>query len=185
VGNPGAPVVLLNLNPGFSADDAPAHIEPAFNRALRLNLEHKKLEYPFYYLNPAFSAPGCGWWQRILGPLLKCLNREGVSTQEVSRQIFCIEYFGYHTKKFAHGGLQLDSQKYGFSLVCLALDRGAFVVVMRKADCWEVAVPTLRSYGRRFDLLNHQMPWISPGNCPDGFSEIVTTIKNAAKHGSS
>lgn len=44
LGNPDAPVVLLNLNPGFVDDDRGLLLEPPFNDAARANLEHRHPE---------------------------------------------------------------------------------------------------------------------------------------------
>src|SRR6266436_3266120 len=52
IGNPeSAKVVLLNLNPGHSANDSDWHGREGFKKAMFLNLHHGPQEFPFYPLN--------------------------------------------------------------------------------------------------------------------------------------
>lgn len=71
LGNPLAPVVLLNLNPGYSPDDITYHGQPAFIKLSRANLNHQISDYSFYLLNPSVSAPGRVWWEKKLGGLIR------------------------------------------------------------------------------------------------------------------
>src|ERR1700674_3500503 len=43
-----APVLLLNLNPGFDDLDPDDHTRPEFQALLRNNYEHRFLDFPFY-----------------------------------------------------------------------------------------------------------------------------------------
>ena len=59
IGNPqSARLVLLNLSPGHSTDDAIWHADRAFRDAMLRNLLHEDGDYPFYPLNPAFRDSG-------------------------------------------------------------------------------------------------------------------------------
>lgn len=71
LGNPLAPVVLLNLNPGFSPDDITYHQQPKFIQLSRANLNHQLSDYSFYLLNPRVSAPGRVWWDKKLRSLIR------------------------------------------------------------------------------------------------------------------
>ena len=71
LGNPLAPVVLLNLNPGFSPNDITYHQQPAFIQLSRTNLNHQLSDYSFYLLNPRVSAPGRVWWYKKLRSLIR------------------------------------------------------------------------------------------------------------------
>ena len=59
-----AKVVLLSLNPGHSEDDAKAHCDVDFWKAMMHNLRHEAQECPFYALNPKFAWTACGRWWR-------------------------------------------------------------------------------------------------------------------------
>lgn len=172
LGLPDAPVVLLNLNPGFNDEDLAWHEEPEFKAQSLANLTHRASPYPFYLLNPDLEAPGVRWWTRRLGKLI-----EAVGVEQVARSVLCVELFPYHSRRFEHAKLRLASQEYGFDLVRNALGRGAVVVVMRGWKFWKEAVPELEQYRRRFALRSVQNVSITPGNCPEGFDQIVAAMR--------
>ncbi len=172
VGRPGAPVVLLNLNPGFSAKDSESHSNSTFAAVLRENLLHAELDYPFYLLNPELPGLGYWWWERKLRRLIRDCGQE-----TVARNLLCVEYFPYHSRRYQHHKLRVPSQEYSFSLVRAAIARGSLVVLMRAKRQWLGAVPELESYPQLLELKNPQNPTVSPGNCPDGYSRIVHVIK--------
>ena len=63
LGNPEAPVVLLNLNPGFATKDIAFHQQATFAELSRDNLLHRGKTFAFYLLNPQLrKAPGYEWW---------------------------------------------------------------------------------------------------------------------------
>lgn len=173
LGSPDSAVVLLNLNPGFTDDDLAWHEEPRFAAQSRANLVHQAKPYPFYLLNPSLDAPGVRWWTQRLGALIKA-----TSLESVSRSVLCVEHFPYHSRKYRHSRLRLQSQEYGFDLVRSALRRNAIVVVMRGWRFWKDSVPELEGYAHRFELRSVQNVSISPGNCPSGFGKIVSAIES-------
>ena len=174
LGDPKAPVVLLSLNPGFSDDDAGCHADPTFSRLSRANLEHGASDHPFYLLHPSIRGPGRNWWDQRLGRLLEATARE-----IVARRVLCVEYFGYHSKRFAHQRLRLSSQDYGFFLVRQAIARRAVIVLTRSRQLWFEAVSELEAYSRLFLLRSVQNTTIRPRNCPSGFSDIVAALKES------
>jgi hypothetical protein len=95
-GNVDAPVYALCLNPGYSPDDDAWHLNTDFINAIRKSHIHGCIEHPHYYLNPAFTdAPGSRWWRR------KCrwlIDDCGIS--ELSRNLFCVELFPYHSRRY-------------------------------------------------------------------------------------
>jgi hypothetical protein len=172
LGRADAPVVLLNLNPGYSDDDLSWHQNPLFQTRYRRNLSHEPCDYPFYLLAPdVSSAPGHGWWTGKLKALI-----QAVGAQTVARNVLCVEYFPYHSERFGHGALRLTSQNYSFNLVRVAIEREAVVVCMRGKRFWFEAVPELISYSRLFHLNSTQNVAVSPRNCPDGFEQLVEII---------
>lgn len=55
LGRPDAPVVLLNLNPGFSERDILSHEDPVFAAAAMATLHQEVQSHPFYLLDPRFK----------------------------------------------------------------------------------------------------------------------------------
>jgi hypothetical protein len=63
LGTPNAPVVLLNLNPGYKESDIEFHKDPLFIKLSLGNLNHAPMEYPFYLLDPRIAdSSGASWW---------------------------------------------------------------------------------------------------------------------------
>lgn len=175
LGRHDAPVVLLNLNPGWKAADAACHANPAFAGLSRANLEQARSPYPFYLLNPALESLGTRWWRRKLRWLI-----DDAGLDAVTNNVLCVEYFPYHSHRYGSRVPRLPSQEFSFGLVRSAIEREALIVIMRSARRWEAAVPELEVYGRRLDLINFQNPCVSPRNCPDGYGEIVAAIRSSA-----
>ena len=169
LGRPDAPVVLLNLNPGYKKEDYERHQNPDFKARSRGNLIHSPLAYPFFLLDPDLSTSG--YWKRKLGRLT-----ESVGLDVVARNVLCVEYFPYHSKSFRHRRLQLPSQQYGFGLVRQAIDRQATVLLLRSERIWHKAVPELASYPQVYKLNSVQNATVSAKNCPDGFKRIVEVL---------
>jgi hypothetical protein len=173
IGSATAPVVLLNLNPGFDAHDNAAHERPDFEALLRNNYSQGRASFPFYYLDPAVETPGRCWWEKKLRWLIEEFGRE-----ELARSILCVEYFPYHSRRFDHSGLVLPSQEYGFGLVRSAIARGSVVVTMRAERRWKEKVHELGGYRRAFRLKNPQNVVVSPRNCSgSGFDELVRAVR--------
>jgi hypothetical protein len=171
VGSLDAPVVLLNLNPGFSAEDHAAHAEVGFRSAVLRTLRHEPQPYPFHYLDPAGISPGHRWWHQRLGQVLAQFPAEHVASR-----LLCIEYFPYHSLKFAHAALRLPSQEYSFELARQAVARNSVVVLLRGNELWLGAVPALASHSKLFHLRSRQNVTLSPRNCPGGFERVIETL---------
>ena len=174
IGSTEAPVVLLNLNPGYGDRDPEDHVRAEFQALLRNNYSQCPSDYPFYFLDPTFENGGRQWWERKLAHLLVEFDRK-----HLARSILCIEYFPYHSRKFGHGSFELSSQAFGFHLVRSAINRKAVVVVMRARKRWLKKVPELEAYQQGFTLNSPQNVMVSPGNCPeDGFERVISAIRN-------
>jgi hypothetical protein len=171
VGRREAPVVLLNLNPGYSPEGPRFHGDPSFAARLRRNLLHLPAEYPLYLLDPEVTGPGHDWWKSKLRHLIKQVGYRGVANG-----VLCVEYFPYHSRRFKHGRLSLPSQQYSFSLVREVLERQAVVILLRGRRLWFRAVPELQSYPL-YRVKNWRKPTISPRNCPEGFERAVEVLK--------
>lgn len=173
LGRADAPVVLLNLNPGFHERDYLTYEDPYALDIWRRNILHEPLDFPFFLLDPRIEgATGAGWWRK---KLKEPIGVAGVKA--VANTISCIEYFPYHSRKFRAMGRPLESQLYSFLLVNQAIDRNATIILMRSRRLWEYAGPRLKTYPNRFALNNVA---ISRNNCPDGFPAIEGALRRTS-----
>jgi hypothetical protein len=171
VGRHDAPVVLLNLNPGWKPSNAATHSQPHFVARSRGNLEQAVAPYPFFLLDPTIQAHGILWWSRKLRqPIVE------VGLEAVANGVLCVEYFPYHSWRYGSRPPRVPSQEFSFELLRQAIEREAVIVVMRSKRRWEAVVPELVGYSRRVALRNVQNPCVSPGNCKDGYETIVSAI---------
>jgi len=135
IGDPrSAKLVLLSLNPGHSDEDAKAHADPEFRKALCRNLRHESQKYPFYPLNPDFATTPCGrWWFKHTRELF-----EGCDRACVARGLLVIEWLPYHSKKsgLTAGKLVCESQKYSFQLARQLCDKSVLMVLLRSKKHW-------------------------------------------------
>jgi hypothetical protein len=183
LGRPKAPVVLLNLNPGYQADADPVHHGKAlFAKRSRENLLHAEAAFPFYLIDPAL-VPICDrtdWWDKKLRCLLED-ERLGHSAdsrrKKVANCVLCVEYLPYHSKKSNHRELQVLSQDYSFWLVREAMRREAVILLMRGEQLWCSAIHGLKSYLGLHISRSVQNPAISPANFPEGYSIAVDAIQ--------
>lgn len=173
IGSFHAPVVLLNLNPGFSEEDYHVHARPDFQHRLLATIRGEPTPFPFYYLDPSQDGAGHHWWRRRLRPLI-----EATSNAAVAQNILCVEFFPYHSKQFGHGRLRLPSQRFAAALVRGALKRKALVVAMRGFRYWTAFIRELDTYGELVRLNSPQNVTISAGNCPAGFERIVDLVNS-------
>lgn len=168
-----APVVLLNLNPGFHHADLIKYAPEPRASMMRRSLTHElPPEQAFYLLTEEFKdTGGWGWWAQKLKPLIK-----EVGLDRVRRRIQVIEYVPYKSTHFYGFKGRLPSQNYSFHLAQLAVERGASVVAMRRHKNWLSAVPGLAADS--IHVLNSpQNVTISPRNCPTGFEELVEKLR--------
>ena len=170
-----AEIILLNLNPGFSEDDHLLYEQEYAQSIWKKNILHEPLEYPFFLLDPQLSGfPGPKWWVRHLKEPIQVASKD---VQTVANKICCIEFFPYHSRRYAWKGGILESQKYSFHLAELAVERDAVIIVMRGAEQWYEAVPKLSTHKRKFELNSKQNVVISKGNCPEGFPHVERILK--------
>jgi hypothetical protein len=173
IGNPdSARVVLLGLNPGYSATDPKWHAREDFRRALLLNLNHELKDYPFYPLNPAFRESGAGqWWHKRTRRLL---TESELDERTFAERIMVIEWFPYHSVSFNAPRTEFPSQEYSFQLARRML--GAKVVVgMRSRQLWEQVDPRL---GEINYLSNPRCGHVTRGNMVGSlFPEILAALR--------
>lgn len=172
LGNPRAPVVLLNGNPGYPADGIVPDFGPRFERAAMANLSHAHPDWPFYLLDPRLPSIGGDWWRRRLRALADAVG----GYESVAQHVFVAETHGYHSIRYKP--ISLPSQQYTRRLVLQAIDRNAVVIIMRSKRVWLELVPELQQ-ACVFSLRNVQNVTVSPGNCPAGFRAAVAAILRA------
>jgi len=187
LGAPRAPVVLLNLNPGYNADADPVHHGKAlFAKRSRENLRHTETAHPFYLIDPGLVPirDRTAWWDKKLRCLLedeRLGNSADSRRRRVANCVLCVEYFPYHSKRFKHQKLQVPSQGYSFWLVRQAIRNKAVILLMRGKKLWVNAIPELTSYPGLHISKSVQNPAISPANFPKGYSIAVDTIQRKGR----
>lgn len=172
-----APVVLLNLNPGYHPSDVANYAPPRRTKMIRAALTHELSDDDaFYFLTDEFEGTGgWAWWTKRLNPLIR-----QVGVEQVRRGVQVIEQFPYKSTKYWGLPEALPSQAYTFALVRHAIARSALVVVMRSYDDWVSAVPELSQAANVHTLKNWRNVTVGPGNCPTGFDEIVERLAGGA-----
>jgi hypothetical protein len=174
IGNFEAPIVLLFLNPGYTAADQQLHVHPEGQALWRVNVLQESTSYPFYMLDPRVAwAPGAYWWRRTLNKLIALADLE-----TVARSVLCVEFFPYHSIGDPGFPGVVPSQHFGFKLVEKAIDRGATILITRSSRAWRDHVPRLNGYHNAYDTRNPQQAIIGPGNYPDAFP-IVSHLLHA------
>lgn len=175
-GSLNASVVVLNLNPGWSPDDAAVHAEPLFAAMSRQSLEHNLKPHPFLHLQcDDRNTPGGRWWMQRTRELI-----DELGLQTVANQLACIEFMPYHSCRYAVSSPRLPSQEYNFHLVRQAISRGADIVVMRSIKLWLDAVPDLKKYTRLHRGSNPRAPFLSRGNLKSSYDIILERMRSAS-----
>jgi len=173
IGNPKAPVILLNLNPGYADEDIEYYENEFVFSEWKKNLFHEPMEYPFYILHPDFDQDlgGTKWWRQKLRQLIEICGVKKVATH-----ICCVEYFPYHSIRFKPQKTILESQVYNFELVREAIKKEAIIMIMRSEKNWLSAIPELDDYKNLFRLNSKQNVTVSKNNCPEGFPKILEVM---------
>ncbi len=168
-----APIVLLNLNPGYDESDVANYAPEARASMIRASLTHNlSPDAAFYFLDDTFTGTGGEyWWKRKLNPLIR-----EVGLDRVRRRVQVIEYVPYKSKMFWDLPEALPSQAYTFALAAAAVARGAIVVAMRAHDRWVASVPQLAGSDLH-RLKNPQNVTIGQGNCPTAWPRLIAALQ--------
>ncbi|MDR0516130.1 MAG: hypothetical protein LBH25_03710 [Fibromonadaceae bacterium] len=201
IGNPNAPIYLLNLNPGFDKENAKEHKE---NKKLRdcitKNNLHKPMEYPFYWLNPDLKGTGGAkyWkegnkvktkkrtktgkpiWQTISPRLGELLEDKALKETLIARKIFCVEYFPYHSESYSISK-KVPSQGYSRNLIENAIKDNSklFIIMRKKTEIFKLfpKLKELQKKGRVFVCSSSSNPCISRKNIGEAaFKKIIEKI---------
>lgn len=174
LGNIDAPVVLLNLNPGYNGSEDELHKRAEFIKVCRNNLLHGETKWSNYYFDPHFhNTEGYKWWSNVARKTI-----EVVSPEKFSQNILIVEYFPYHSSSFKPMKEILPSQMYSGYLVKKAIERDACIVIMRGESEWLELVPELKHF-EYLTLSNKQRGWISEGNMKGDHSRFIEKLMSS------
>lgn len=168
-----APIVLLGLNPSYTAEaDHDENENAEFLQQHRLTLAFES-RVPFFNLDSVFADTGAyRYWHLRLGVLIA---RFGID--QIGKSVASVQWFPYRSPTFKRLPLLLPSQSYGFSLVRHAIQRGAAIVVLRSRKLWFEAIPEL-AQTRYIELNAPRNMSVSPGNMPAGaFESLCQRLK--------
>lgn len=177
MGRKDAPVILLNLNPGYNGTEDKLHTRKDFIEMCKANLFHNQSDYPLYYFNLELrKTQGYIWWKKHAG----CSN--GIITyvgeKSFVENTLVTEYFPYHSRKFNFKFKEkLPSQQYTKYLVENGINQGAIFIIMRAKREWEFLVPMLKTYDYVYTLKNPQGGWLSKNNIIGDFDLIIDKYK--------
>jgi hypothetical protein len=183
VGPRDAPVLMLSRNPGWSADPVKnEHLRaPGYIEAARANLGDDPTEHVHFDLLDAFRDTAAGrWWRRCWA----AADRAGVPFERIARGLLSVEFHGYFSTNWAPLPVTLPSQWYSFELVAQSMARNALIIVGRGGRDWNVAIPRLSTYERRFAISNPRRTTVSRRNLvapvtfgQDPFEAIVEALQ--------
>lgn len=160
LGSPDAPIYLLLANPGMASEDKQKEmfdLQGATKTKLRLNLEHKCLDFPF--LDNEIS-PGHKWWRRVFKSYETFLEKSTpyIFSNAIAQTFFVVELVPYHSISFDSSflGLHLPSVAYNLQLVNNAITSNKTIIVCRSVKNWFNAVERLASYDKTYFLAKNR-----------------------------
>lgn len=176
-GDPDAPIVILNTNPGFSPKDYETIKSLYFFQSAMGNLSFDlDPEWPFFMLNPRIiETPTYKWWNKTVS----ILSKNHIYMQTISQNIFCIRYVAYHSSRYnVSRNFTLPSTLYTKYLIEKAIQRNALILCQRSHQRFQKLVPSLIKYSNIYYSLNPQMPIISEYNYKEGFYKCLTLLNS-------
>ena len=97
----------------------------------------------------------------------------------LGKRLMCVDFIGYHSRRYPDLPVTLPSQQYGFDLVSQAMARGRVIVIGRGARLWKVAVPDLADYSLAFELTNPRAAYLSrKGLGRRGFEAVLSALSD-------
>jgi len=177
LGHPDAPILLLNLNPGYKDGDAAVHARQPIMNLCSANLRHTlPAECPFYPLHPRYVLNGGSrWWSLHLGDWIRQYSKE-----HVARAFFCIELFPYASRKYCGLPDLVPSQRYSIALAAAKINSGCPVIVMRAEAQWQKLVPELKD-STCFRLKSSQSGYLSEKNLSQEAVDRINSVFRALR----
>lgn len=131
--------------------------------------EWSKNEFPLFFLDSKFKGT---WWYRWWHKVLKYLiENENIAKEKLSKKIFVLEIYWYHSNKFKiNKKIESSSAvKYTQYLLRRAIKEKKIILATRSISNWFKLVPELKSYENCHFLWHRQeliirnttlSPWI-------------------------
>ncbi len=177
LGDPIAPIVVLQLNPGFNKIDRKFNKQKEFHLRLLQSIQQVNGNQKHFYLSESTDSGGGKWWSIFTKSLVQKFDR-----LTVARNIFAIEFFPYHSFSFNHAHLRLPSQDFSFKLVREAIKRHAVIVLCRGENFWFGTVPELADYKKLCYVRNPRKTTLSEINLgKKGFSLVCNALNISGK----
>lgn len=177
LGHPDAPILLLNLNPGYKEGNAAVHARKPIMDLCTANLRHAlPAECPFYPLHPRYLLNGGSrWWSQHLKDWIEQYGKE-----RVVRAFFCIELFPYASRKYCALPDLIPTQRYSISLAAAKIRSGCPVIVMRAEAQWQKWVPELKT-AECYRLKSSQSGYLSVNNLPQDAVRRIESVFRALR----
>jgi len=162
LGHPDAPILLLNLNPGYNDESPRFHARPPIMDLCVANLRHEvSADIPFYPLHPRYLMNGGSrWWSLRLGEWIERFGKE-----RVARTFFCIELFPYSSVSYSALPSLVPSQHYSIALAKAKLKAGCAVITMRAETRWKELLPGLE-HAEHYRTNSRQNVYLTRNNLP-------------------
>lgn len=194
--NPG--LKLINDNSGFDCEELKWYEKNQNVPSILLsNLRNEVGEYPYYYLNPNVSdnSPGHQWLKKRID---KLRESAGLTPEQLSQKIACMQFFPYHSAKYKHSTKYLPSQKHNFQLVLDAIKANKLIVCMRSIKLWDEGLLSingnnqkLSDYNNLIKVKNPRALYLTSGNLiygantikkKDSFTYLSDTLNGKTKN---
>lgn len=166
-----APVVVLGRNPGWR--DSLARMPSDYEDAVRGNLSDDPVRHAHHSLLTRFHATSEYWWTKRWREVQQA---SGLTWDELAHEVLAIEWYAYFSPRYHTGMPKLPSQDYSFYLVRLAIKRRAVIVITYGLSDWKRQVPELSTYPRVCERVNSQSAYVSRGNMPHCFDDVVAGV---------
>lgn len=170
-----APVVLLLANPGSNPGD---RMEQGGPESIDLIYENLSGEHggPGWVFHDHFIDMACGrWWRSRTSDLAGELG----GYRLLAERLLMVEFHAYHSKSWTAPFVTFPSQRFGFTLVQQAMERGALIIIGRVIRHWYAAVPGLQDYGNKIEgLSSPRSAALSKRNIGHDFVKVVAALKS-------
>lgn len=169
-----SPIVLLTLNPGWDPKEAACGFYSKYSNDW-LNMIQSP-HVPLFCLDEDYIEYS-PYWNYKLKPLIQLTSKDAVS-----KSISVVQFFPYQSKRFKPIGKRiydgyLPSQRFNFELVKKAMERNAFIIILRSRKLWYDAVTGLEVYDLKCQINNPRNPVLSMKNLGANFEKVVNRLK--------
>lgn len=135
-------------------------------------------EYPFHYLDNKFEKT---WWYKWWNKCFKyLLSNEKIDKLKLSKNIFCLEIYWYHSYKFKidNNIKKSDEVQYSIYLLNKAIEEWKIIILSRSVNNWFNLVPKLRNYNNCHFLATNRVVEIRNTTLsPNAYNEILRILK--------